>query len=645
MFKINNLTKIWALSAALFVAGVGFVGCNDDDDDNGTQIWTIGPGNVDRGGILKISGQKLESVSSVVLPSLDGSGIEISKSEFLKVTDGYIEVKLPNDKNFVSGNVIIKFSDGSSVTSKVSIKVGALVFESFSPATAKAGDEITITGDYLALVESVVFAANQEVKKEDFISQSNSEIVVVLPDAAQSGSIAISDGDGSAYSNDQISVTLPTVTSLSDEIIKAGEILTISGSNLDIVRTVKFDGAEVTAFESQSGAELSVKVPFEAKDGEIFVAPGSGINVEAGEIELVKASILNVTEKANLGDLFNISGTDLDLVGKVLLGKKEQKFEVNEDGTEITFKIDTVSTSGLTVIAANGVEIDQKDAAISVCSDINVESFNGGFSTKITFVGDSGYIAGVKIGGYDVEFEKVNLTTLTTVIPAQVKGESEFVLIGKNGESVTVNKNVTAFAGPVVTSMPDNCKFGSSILLYGFNLDKVTSVKIGETAASDFVNKGSDKLYLTIPALEEEGSYAITVSDGENSSVTYESITIADASVSIWKGSFENTGWGGNQDLAWDGYDWSKVKAGSKLYFYLTQTELEDWGGWQLALRHGQGWGELPSPVYITFGADQKTAIAEFELTQEVLDDLIANGGLVVTGTKFIMTEIKILLP
>ena len=47
----------------------------------------------------------------------------------------------------------------------------------------------------------------------------------------------------------------------------------------------------------------------------------------------------------------------------------------------------------------------------------------------------------------------------------------------------------------------------------------------------------------------------------------------------------------------------------------------------------------------ITFGVDQKTAIAEVELTQEILDDLIANGGLVVTGTKFIMTEIKILLP
>ena len=35
----------------------------------------------------------------------------------------------------------------------------------------------------------------------------------------------------------------------------------------------------------------------------------------------------------------------------------------------------------------------------------------------------------------------------------------------------------------------------------------------------------------------------------------------------IWKGSFAAGSWGGNQDLAWGGFDWSTVKAGQKLIF------------------------------------------------------------------------------
>ena len=166
----------------LLAAGVFFTGCKDDDDDKGTQIWTVGPGNVNRGGVLKISGQDLGSISAVVLPSLDGSGIEVSSSEFQNVKDGYFEVKLPNDKNFVSGNILFKLSDGNTITSKVAIKVGALVLESFLPATAKPGQEITITGDYLSLVQSVVFASNQIVEKDAFKSQTNDQIVVVVPD-------------------------------------------------------------------------------------------------------------------------------------------------------------------------------------------------------------------------------------------------------------------------------------------------------------------------------------------------------------------------------------------------------------------------------------------------------------------------------
>ncbi len=651
MQSINKRQISFALMLSLLtmiVASVFLTSCNDDDDDKGTQIWTIGPGNVNRGDVLKICGQQLGSVASVVLPSLNGSGIEIPRSEFQKAEDGYIEVKLPNDKNFVSGNVIVKLDNGESITSKVAIKVGTLVLESFSPATVRPGQEITIYGEYLTLVKSVVFANNQEVLQDAFKTQTNDQIVVSVPDAAQSGNIAVSDGESAAYSADKLVVTLPSSPSFESKDYKPGvDKITITGKDMGLVRFVKFEGAEVASFDSQSETAITFTVPATTKVGGVTVIPGSGINVPAGEIELVKAVVNTATEEAILGGNFTITGTDLDLIGTITLGGAEQVFKVNDEGSEITFKVASLSKSGLSVFESNGVEIYKSEAKVNVCKITNIDGLNAGAATTISFEGDTSYIGSLKIGDYDVEITKApnSANKISAVIPAQVKGETNFSILGVNGEWASEKKEIIEFEGPVITSMPDNCKFGSSILLMGYHLDKATSVTVGNTSATDFINKGTDKMYLTIPALPEEGSYPITISDGEKSSTTYGKITIADASVSIWKGEWENTGWSGNQDLAWGGYNWSKVKAGSKLYFYLTQTTLEDWGGWQLALRHGDNWGELPSSVYISISGDEKTAIVEYELNQATIDDLIANGGLVITGTKYVMTEVKILLP
>jgi len=129
-------------------------------------------------------------------------------------------------------------------------------------------------------------------------------------------------------------------------------------------------------------------------------------------------------------------------------------------------------------------------------------------------------------------------------------------------------------------------------------------------------------------------------SNGVSTLLTKLSVTYTNPTEeTIWTGSFNPGHWGGNQDLAWGGFDWSTVKAGQTLRFYLSTNQWdEEW--WQLALRHGTSWGELPTPVYINLTKDQK--VVEYVLDQATIDDLLANGGMVITGKEYTLTKITI---
>lgn len=107
----------------------------------------------------------------------------------------------------------------------------------------------------------------------------------------------------------------------------------------------------------------------------------------------------------------------------------------------------------------------------------------------------------------------------------------------------------------------------------------------------------------------------------------------------IWNNGWTCSGWGGNQDLAWGGFDWTTAKAGQILRFYTTPL-VADGEWWCISLRHGTGWGSLPDPILGQY--DTPANPLEVTLTAEVLQDLIDNGGLVITGDGFILDKVTL---
>ena len=74
------------------------------------------------------------------------------------------------------------------------------------------------------------------------------------------------------------------------------------------------------------------------------------------------------------------------------------------------------------------------------------------------------------------------------------------------------------------------------------------------------------------------------------------------------------------------------------LIFDFTLDSTQGW--WQLALRHGDKWGDLPENTFFELAAGQTQL--EVPLTQAMLDDLIANGGLIITGCNYILTKVTL---
>ncbi len=307
---------------SLFV-GVGFfTSCEDENVNTGiVELHSFGPVGVKHGEMIQFVGVNLDQVTAVVF----ANDALVNSSEFKTRTSTKIEIIVPD--NAEAGNVMLKTPKGD-VVSKTIISFDVPVVINTITAEAKPGTNITISGEFINWIESVTFTSDLTVEKEDFISQSETQLVVKVPMEAQSGFLTFASGGTEPMtfnSADELIVTIPTVTSLSPESITHEANLTITGTDLDLITELIFnDGVSVFAedFVSQSVTEIVVKVPVPTEKGTITLKQWSPIDVVTTQeltIKLPVASALAPTPAVPGIDNITITGTNLDLVGMLML--------------------------------------------------------------------------------------------------------------------------------------------------------------------------------------------------------------------------------------------------------------------------------------------------------------------------------------
>ena len=238
----------------------------------------------------------------------------------------------------------------------------------FGPMPITRGATMRVTGTNLNNVKEVLFPeGNQKVTPAttyingDFSLQNSEEMTVTIPDQCVPGKLRLVTNSGETIvsaSNISFAEEIK-VSSFSPTSIHPGDILTISGEYVwNIGQVVFFDHVTVNAedFVKNTRNEIQVRVPMEAKTGEVAYNDGSdgAENTVIGNLAVDYASATSLSNaKPEFGETITIYGENLDLVTTIDFPAVENvAFEAAADGKSITVKVPANTVSGTVVLTS-----------------------------------------------------------------------------------------------------------------------------------------------------------------------------------------------------------------------------------------------------------------------------------------------------
>mgnify|MGYP000784351392 FL=1 len=301
--------------------------------------------NAKPGDIVEINGENLDLVRQMLMP--DGTEVE-----FTLTSPNIIEFILP--ENASDGDVVVVPASGVKVTvAHLTMAVPTNLVA--TPASGlRGGDEIVLTGLNLDVVTSLSFPGVAENVQPASLSEK--ELTVVMPEAAQSGSLILNTKSGK-----QVSIVIetlkPLVGSYNPSSIPAGESLLINGQNLDLVASVTFGGGQTVAVSSSSASQLSVSVPMEAEAGNIVLNMYNGETVEAPSLTITKPQccyVMNLPEKVDAGALLELEVANGDKLTQVNVNGSQVQFILRDSKLMISLPAETVGEATLELVSSNG---------------------------------------------------------------------------------------------------------------------------------------------------------------------------------------------------------------------------------------------------------------------------------------------------
>lgn len=301
--------------------------------------------NAKPGDVVEINGENLDLVRQMLMP--DGTEVE-----FTLTSPNIIEFILP--ENASDGDVVVVPASGVKVTvAHLTMAVPTNLVA--TPASGlRGGDEIVLTGLNLDVVTSLSFLGVAENVQPASLSEK--ELTVVMPEAAQSGSLILNTKSGK-----QVSIVIetlkPLVGSYNPSSIPAGESLLINGQNLDLVASVTFGGGQTVAVSSSSASQLSVSVPMEAETGNIVLNMYNGETVEAPSLTVTKPQccyVMNLPEKVDAGALLELEVANGDKLTQVNVNGSQVQFILRDSKLMISLPAETVGEATLELVSSNG---------------------------------------------------------------------------------------------------------------------------------------------------------------------------------------------------------------------------------------------------------------------------------------------------
>ena len=657
-------------------------------------IESFSPDVVWSGDVLTFKGEYLNDVKTVIFAG------DVMVGDFVSQSRHELSVKVPG--NIITGQVIL--SDVDELTDETTIPnhiytaeelgVGAPVVDAIEDKpTVKAGQIVTVTGEHLDMIQTVDMPNAEDIYFE--LNAEATEMKFVMPASALSGKLMMASYDGDIYEVGEIDVVVVkdlTVTAAEGRF-KGGYKVEITGSDLDLVTKVEFGGNVEADFYYTDGTIIT-NLPFAAKDGPVTVTMESGAQAFSDDIEVVKPLIASSTTEGVAGKTeIIIVGADLDLVTSAKIGTKEQGFIDSEFAVEFDENIEEfyvvvklpaqAYTAPITLTSDAGYETATDvitvtyDEAVSITFDKKsyelgeVITFSGENLLKIEQI----YVKGKKVtnflvrtdnamgfvlpdkvgpGFYRLDLVLVDGTELTWAFPFQVTAPFTETTIWEGSSTVT-------WDGGAVTALSwggydwSKVEEGTVLAAYYTIDDPNGCIRFGNGSWASMPSLAGLAPEGNLPLAEGGYQFELTAADlvqlqtagglvvcGTGYTINRISLIVfgGESKTVIWEGSHA-IDWGGSDEahkalttLSWGGYDWSTVAEGTTLALSFERDADE------VQIRLGNGsWAALPGTddPFKPEGTELRV-----ELTAAMIAEMVANGGLVITGQGYTITEVAL---
>ena len=423
------------------------------------EFESFSPASAMSGDIVTIKGDYLNLIYSLAF----ADEVIISEADFVKHDRYTIEVRVPEEAK--TGKIELYTADLTVssdeeldyqiIASDKAIEIGTPsvtsitgrnTAEALGNITAKAGEEIKITGTYFNMVADVTIGGVSATDMK--IANDGTGIVFTLPAEAPDGDIIIVCKSGVEVPAGTLTTVKPTNCVATPKPVKAGQTLTVNGNDMDLVVDIVFADA-AGEFVLSNNLNLiktkeayAVTVPAEAIEGTLKLAMANGQLIDV-DFTLVKPTVTGYdANPVSAGGKLTIKGTDLDLVKTVQFGEGSDIVDVEGTATAITLTVPMNATSGApTLTLANGTKVENvpsitvNEAVFCYFTELPAEDaeMKAGESFMLP-VANGDKLTGVEINGETCQYVLSGGTNLIVSIPTTAKKGSSVRLISSNGE-------------------------------------------------------------------------------------------------------------------------------------------------------------------------------------------------------------------
>ena len=434
----------------------------------GIEITQIPEETVMPGQTIRIEGDYLNLIYSMAF----ADGVLVSSDDFVAQDRYYIDVVVPEDAKtgkleFYTADLTIQrtakeeeeltyqtivsedaLTVGLPTTSKIASPRGEAEVE--GSITAKAGEQIKLTGTYYNVVSDVTVGG---VSVKDLaVAEDGTGITFTLPAEAPSGEIMLICKSGEEVPVGTLETVKPSNCTATPSPVKAGATLTIAGNDMDLVSYVAFPLNEkgytdVTEGLDVSAEKVTLKVPDTAVEGKLALVMANIKDSVFVEYTLVKPVATSYDKNpVSAGEVLTITGTDLDLVKSVTFDKSTAELEedaVSADGTTLSVKVPMDAAAGKPKLnLANGTSeeapelgIDEAKFCYATKLPGDEDEVKAGNSMTIT-VANGDKLTTVKINSTECQWILTgdDKNQVIIGIPEDAKAKSVLTLISSNGQ-------------------------------------------------------------------------------------------------------------------------------------------------------------------------------------------------------------------